>query len=113
MQLFSVGTVLLNPDAPPQTDTSGATIATYSNSDVKEIARALTGWTFPTVGGVKYDGTNRSYSAPLLTNATTFDNGAKSFLGKNVPANADPSANVDAVVDAVKRRSNLALTQIW
>ncbi|KQV56739.1 MULTISPECIES: DUF1800 family protein [unclassified Caulobacter] len=102
MQLFSVGTVLLNPDGTPQTDNTGATIPTYSNTDVKEVARALTGWTWARLNGAALtDNNNRDWSQPMVMYATRFDTGSKTFLGKTVAAGASQPANVDAVVDAV------------
>lgn len=107
MQLFSVGTVLLNPDGTPQTDNTGATIATYSNTDVKEVARALSGWTYARLNGAALtDNTNRDWTKPMVVVATRYDTGAKSFLGKTVPANATQQASVDAVVDAVFNHPN-------
>ncbi|WP_395444163.1 DUF1800 family protein [Caulobacter sp. UC70_42] len=107
MQLFSVGTTLLNADGTPQTDNSGATIATYSNSDVKEVARALTGWTYARLNGAAVtDNTKRDYSKPLVPYNARFDTGAKSFLGANVQANASQSANIDAVVDTLFNHPN-------
>ncbi len=107
MQLFSVGTVLLNPDGTPQIDNTGATIATYSNTDIKEVARALTGWTYarfndPTL--IEYH--NRDFSKPMEIYAPRYDTGAKTFLGKTVPAGATQQASVDAVVDAVFNHPN-------
>ena len=107
MQLFSVGTVLLNPDGTPQTDNAGATIATYSNTDVKEVARALSGWTYARLNGAALtDNTNRDWTKPMVVYAARYDAGAKSFLGKTVPANATQQASVDAVVDAVFNHPN-------
>jgi len=102
MQLFSVGTVLLNPDGTPQTDSTGATIPTYSNTDVKEVARALTGWTWARLNGATLtDNNNRDWSRPMVMYAARFDTGAKTFLGKTVATGASQQTNVDAVVDAV------------
>jgi len=107
MQLFSVGTVLLNPDGTPQTDNTGATIATYSNTDVKEVARALSGWTYARLNGAPLtDPTYRDWTTPMIVYAARYDTGAKTFLGKTVPANATQQASVDAVVDAVFNHPN-------
>lgn len=107
MQLFSVGTVLLNPDGTPQTDNTGATIATYSNADVKEVARALSGWTYARLNnGAIFDNNARDWTQPLIVIASRYDTGAKTFLGKTVPANASQQASVDAVVDAVFNHPN-------
>lgn len=109
MQLFGVGTILLNPDGTPQTDNAGATIATYSNTDVKEVARALTGWTYARLDGAPLtDSTKRDWTKPMVMNAPRFDTGAKTFLDKTIPANATQQANVDAVVDAVFNHPNTA-----
>jgi uncharacterized protein (DUF1800 family) len=107
MQLFSIGTVLLNPDGTPQTDSAGATIAAYSNNDVKEIARALTGWTFDRLNGASVtDNTNRDLTKPMIQVLSRFDAKEKTFLGKTVPSGATQQANVDAVVDAVFNHPN-------
>ncbi|UAL08875.1 DUF1800 family protein [Caulobacter segnis] len=109
MQLFSVGTVLLNPDGTPQTDNTGAPIATYSNTDVKEVARALTGWTYARLDNAALtDNSKRDWTKPMVVYATRFDTGAKTFLGKTIAANATQEANVDGVVDAVFNHPNTA-----
>ncbi|MBO9547037.1 DUF1800 domain-containing protein [Caulobacter sp.] len=109
MQLFSVGTVLLNPDGTPQTDNTGATIATYSNADVKEVARALTGWTYARLDNAALtDNSKRDWSKPMVMYATRFDTGSKTFLGRTIAANATQQANVDAVVDTMFNHPNTA-----
>ncbi|MCY7389040.1 MAG: DUF1800 family protein [Burkholderiales bacterium] len=44
MQLFSIGTVMLNIDGSLQLDAMGKPINTYSEAIAQEVARALTGW---------------------------------------------------------------------
>ncbi len=46
MQLFSIGTVMLNNDGTAKRDAHNATLPAYSEDTVKEFARALSGWTF-------------------------------------------------------------------
>ena len=46
MQLFTIGTVMLNNDGTPKLDGGGKQIPTYTEDTVKEFARALSGWTF-------------------------------------------------------------------
>lgn len=107
MQLFSVGAVLLNPDGTPQTDNTAATIATYSNTDVKEVARALTGWTYARLNGAALtDNTNRDWTRQMVMNAARYDTGAKTFLGKTVPANASQQASIDTVVETLFNHPN-------
>nr|AAQ21348.1 Csw002 [uncultured bacterium] len=60
MQLFTIGLVLLNRDGTPMLDANGATIDTYSNADVTEVAKVFTG----------YD-TDTSQNTPLTANPAT------------------------------------------
>ncbi len=46
LQLFSIGTVMLNLDGSPKLDGAGKAIASYDESIVKGFAQAFTGWTF-------------------------------------------------------------------
>ncbi len=46
MQLFSVGTVMLNLDGSVQLGSGGKPIPTYDEDTVKGFAKALSGWTF-------------------------------------------------------------------
>ncbi|MEO8102496.1 MAG: DUF1800 family protein [Betaproteobacteria bacterium] len=45
MQLFTIGTVMLNADGSVQF-ANGAPVNTYSEADAQSVARALTGWNF-------------------------------------------------------------------
>lgn len=44
MQLFTIGTVLLNEDGTSQRDADGREIEAYSNLDIMNMARAWTGF---------------------------------------------------------------------
>ena len=46
LQLFSVGTVRLNPDGTQQLDGAGQPIPTYTRTTVNNFARVFTGWRF-------------------------------------------------------------------
>ena len=46
LQLFSVGTVMLNDDGTKKLDAQGKAIATYDEDVVKGFAKAFTGWHF-------------------------------------------------------------------
>jgi len=100
---------MLNQDGTPQLDATGQVIATYTGTDVKEVARALCGWTYARLDGAPTsDGVKLDYSKPMMVNTSRVDTGSKTFLGKTVPAGATPQANVDAVVDAVFNHPNTA-----
>ena len=46
LQLFSIGTVMLNLDGSVKLDNGGKAIPTYDEDTVKGFAKALSGWTF-------------------------------------------------------------------
>ncbi len=48
MQLFTLGLNKLNMDGSEKLDADGNTIATYSQNDIEELARVLTGWRLDT-----------------------------------------------------------------
>jgi len=46
MQLFSIGTLYLNNDGTVTTDLQGQPIQTYDQTDITELAKIMTGWTY-------------------------------------------------------------------
>ena len=107
MQLFSIGVELINSDGSVVTDSTGAAMQSYTTQDVKEVARALTGWTYARINNAPITDNNaRDYSKPMITVPARYDTASKSFLGTVVPANASQDASVDAVVNAVFNHAN-------
>ncbi len=47
LQLFSMGTTLLNIDGTPRLDGSGVPIPAYTEDDIDNVALAMTGWVVP------------------------------------------------------------------
>jgi hypothetical protein len=108
MQLFSIGLNQLDADGTEKKDASGASIPTFTAADVRDVARALTGWTLTRLpGAASNDGNQVDYSKPMAVNANTYDATAKTFLATTtVAAGATPDASVSAVVDAVFNASS-------
>jgi len=79
MQLFTVGIPALNQNGTPILS-GGNQIPVYTEQDVKELARILTGWTFGGELG------KENYTVPMQAIAAYHDSGAKRFLGQNFPA---------------------------
>lgn len=46
LQLFSIGTVMLNQDGTPQLDGAGVPLPTYDQAIVEGFSKVFTGWTF-------------------------------------------------------------------
>lgn len=109
MQLFSVGLAKLNPDGAPQRDAANAIIPSYTAADVKDVARALTGWTYARLNGAAINDNNQiDYAHPMIMNANNYDKAAKTFLGRTVAANTTQDDSVNAVVDAVFTNASTA-----
>jgi uncharacterized protein (DUF1800 family) len=82
LQLFSIGTAVLNSDGTPQLDAQGMPLASYSQTQVNEFTRVFTGWNFnPAVIGpgitnwrdpmIPRGGTNHDFNAKTLLNGLT------------------------------------------
>jgi uncharacterized protein (DUF1800 family) len=93
MQLFSIGTVLLNLDGTPILDPNGVPLPSYTETDVREVARALTGWVVPW----PYKRANTTFST------TRHDEGNKDILGVTLVGRigTDGENEVGDVVDIV------------
>lgn len=93
LQLFSIGTDVLNPDGTPQRDAQGSTIPTYSQADVNEFTRVFTGWNFATAIGAGIT----NYRDPMLPRGgQNHDAGAKTLLnGFSIAACSSPNGTAN------------------
>ncbi|MES2901204.1 MAG: DUF1800 domain-containing protein [Pseudomonadota bacterium] len=109
LQLFTLGTIKLNQDGTPQRDSKGRLLETYTQQDVEELARALTGWSF------QYNPEQtdyRRFDGEMVydtgSGSVAHDRGAKTVLGTSIPANLDASKELDQVVSIIMGHPNLA-----
>jgi len=84
LQLFSIGTDVLNLDGTPVRDAQGNPIPTYTQADVVEFTRVFTGWNFAAALGAGIT----NYRDPLIPRGgQNHDAGAKTLLnGFSIPA---------------------------
>ncbi len=89
LQLFSVGTYLLNADGTRKLDAGGKPLMTYDSAEIKGFARVFTGWTFPPVAGALSRNNNpRNYLGSMLPVDANHEFGTKLLLAGSVaPAN--------------------------
>ena len=109
MQLFSVGLVQLNMNGSIKKDASGKALETYSQKDVIEATRALTGWNHaePNVQRLSSNGFN--YAKPLEADfADQHDTGAKVVLGKTIPAGQTALQDLDSLIEILVTHPNTA-----
>ena len=109
LQLFSIGTVELDVDGTPLLDAKGAPVATYGQAEVKEFARALTGWAYPPYdAGQPGNNDDRYFAKPMVAKETRHDTGAKTLLRGQVTAAGQPAqADVNAVMANVFAHPNI------
>jgi len=88
LQLLTIGTELLNPDGTAQTGPDGEPLPAYSEEDVREFTRALTGWTYPTRPNGTLHWTNYDYyEGRMEAVEERHDSGPKTLLnGTTLPA---------------------------
>jgi uncharacterized protein (DUF1800 family) len=129
MQLFSIGTVLLNQDGTPQLDANGATIPTYSHDgDIAGLAKVFTGISWFSPAGPNESSWLSSafsyFNPPLDVGDSTTTNtpvqmmyypnhhstSEKRFLGVTIPASAtpNPAGDVKIALDTIFHHQNTA-----
>jgi len=106
MQLFTVGLYMLNPDGTRKKDALGNPVPTYTQFDVEENARIMTGWDL--VGNNRYGQTvsgNENYITPMEFTATQHETGVKTVLGQLVPDDG-LGGDLTAVIDLLFNHPN-------
>ncbi|HMN82545.1 MAG TPA: DUF1800 domain-containing protein [Burkholderiaceae bacterium] len=111
LQLFTVGTCLLNPDG---TMAGGKCTPTYDNTIVRNYAYALSGWTYPR-GGINPWCTNcNSWKNPrflrgdMVAVAARHDSAERQLLsGIKKAAGSTPQQSLNAVLDSILAHPNV------
>jgi uncharacterized protein (DUF1800 family) len=108
MQLFCLGLNQLNPDGTPVLDTSGNPIPTYTQSDVMDLGRAFTGWTFPPMPGQPSQNHNPEYyGGPMVAVEGLHDTGTKTILGQTIPAGQSAEQDLAAALGILFNHPNV------
>ena len=117
LQLFSIGTFMLNQDGTQQRDASGNPIPTYDQTTVEEFARVFTGWILaPALPGPPgIGGTVPNYRDPMRVRLDSrgredyHDKGPKTLLnGFQLPGGQSQAAELDAAIDNIAFHPNVA-----
>ncbi len=105
MQLFTIGLWKLKPDGTLLFDTNGLAQSTYSQADIVELSRALTGWVYAQPpGGNTYEW----HGAPMVPNQARHDTGAKTVLGTTIPAGQTVEEDLESVLEILMSHPNTA-----
>lgn len=109
MQLFSVGLVMLNPDGTARRTNSGAPIETYSQQDVIQATKALSGW--KSIQEEKLPRSNLGNFGKRMVPKEwdgAHDRSAKTVLGKAIPANQTIEQDLESLLDILVNHPNTA-----
>lgn len=107
LQLFTIGTVMLNDDGTLQTDSDGNPIPAYSEDTVLEVSRALTGWVKGPIINPGYTFYGVDWSSPLVANESQHDEGQKQIFNTILPAGQTAAEDRTMVLDAIFAHPNL------
>ena len=114
LQLFSIGTFMLNQDGTYQLDGSGMPISTYDQAKIEEFARVFTGWVLAQpLKGPGGDVPNYRDSMVVRRNTenqeTRHDRGVKALLnGLVIPAGTNAEVEIETALDNIASHSNVA-----
>ncbi|MGL5839613.1 MAG: DUF1800 domain-containing protein [Sphingorhabdus sp.] len=121
MQLFTIGLVQLNNDGTVKKDASGNPIPTYSNEDVTNVARAISGWGWQGTADERLNVEpwlmpgymKRQMTSDPAKMQYTYANRASEhsaleakFLGVTIPANTDAVSAMKIVLDTLFNHAN-------
>ena len=100
LQLFSVGTDLLNEEGIVQRDAVGKPIPTYTESTVRQLALAFTGWVYAPAEGQPLRARNpANYAVPMVAYEQSHDLTAKTLLdGYVLPAGRTTRQDLDDAI---------------
>ena len=118
LQLFSIGTFLLNQDGTRVLDSNGNPISTYDQKTVEEFARVFTGWVLaPALPAPVESGatTVPNYRDPMVVHKDSqaredyHDRGPKTLLnGFQLPGAQSADQELNAVIDNIADHPNVA-----
>lgn len=109
MQLFSIGLVQLNLDGTPKLDQNGNTIPTYSQSDIENLARVFTGWTFNDCcdADYEYSWKGDDFINPMNPFEQFHDRDEKIIVsGVTIPAGGTARQDLGLALDAIFNHPN-------
>lgn len=107
MQLFSIGVVQLNLDGTPIANPNDpdVALATYSQTDVLNMARVFTGWKLDS-SATAYLGA--SAAADMINDPSGFDTSEKTVLGQTIAAGLDGEQTLEAAIGILMAHPNMA-----
>ena len=100
----------LNPDGSPALDQNHNPVPTYDQSVVTNMAKVLTGWTYPTAPGATAKTNNPAYYfGQMFAVEAKHDTSAKTIFGNiTIPAGQTAEQDLESVLDALMAQPTMA-----
>jgi uncharacterized protein (DUF1800 family) len=110
MQLFTLGLTQLNPDGTPVPGQNNVPVPTYDQTVVTNMAKVVTGWTYPTVPGATPRKNNPEYFfGQMFAVEAEHDTSAKTIFGNvTIPAGQTAEQDLDSLLDALMAQPTMA-----
>jgi len=108
MQLFSVGLVKLNLDGSIQRSTNGAPLETYTQQDVINATKALSGWSLVYEPNLPSSNWMNAGKPMIPKTAKAHDSTAKQIIGSSIPAGQNAQADLESLLDILVKHPNTA-----
>src|SRR5262249_18331525 len=105
LQLFTIGTVMLNLDGTPQVDEHRQPIPTYEQSQIEELARVFTGWTYPVPPGQPRG--HPYFVGQMVAYEWRHDTDPKVLFGQTLPAGQTALEDLDQALDIIFNHPNV------
>lgn len=106
MQLFSIGLVQLNPDGSTVIGVDGVPAPAYGQSDIKELAKVLTGWTTEDTECEAFADWEENLVDPMKSCSEFHETSAKVVLGQIIPAGGTAESDLSAAMDILFNHPN-------
>jgi uncharacterized protein (DUF1800 family) len=109
MQLFTLGLNQLNPDGSIVM-ANNVPVSTYNQAQVTQLAKAITGWTYPTAPGATAKNNNPAYYlGQMFAVEAEHDTTAKAiFNNLTIPANQTAEQDLDSLIDDLMAQPTMA-----
>jgi uncharacterized protein (DUF1800 family) len=110
MQLFSLGVFQLNADGTPVRDAKGKFVETYSQRDVEELARVLTGWQLSNEPPNRPNRNYGNWEKPMVPSTwpPERDSGSKTVMGRTFAAGQSQEQDLRSAVSMLMEHPNIA-----
>jgi uncharacterized protein (DUF1800 family) len=109
MQLFTIGLVQLNPDGTQKLDHSGNAIPTFTQSDVANLARVFTGWSWGDgTSDSDFNNADGNWTIQMQPYETYHDENAKVILDNTpIPAGMQARPELKLALDHLFNHPNV------